>query len=179
MVKVLFIPGKNSRTDDFLAMLRPNRRVFYLSARSGNMVLTEDPELFVLELPADRTPCDFGAQAVVIGAGGTRFSPLPCGCVRDGAAAIFDPSDAVACSFVRTSGWRPITCGLGEKNSISLSSVGENRLVLSVGRDLTNLRGETLEVEERVFCAPVGDVGSAMLAGALLLLTEEGQDEQQ
>ena len=72
MVKVLFIPGKNSRTDDFLAMLRPNRRVFYLSAKSGNMVLTEDPELFVLELPADRTPCDFGAQAVVIGAGGVE-----------------------------------------------------------------------------------------------------------
>jgi hypothetical protein len=86
---------------------------------------------------------------------------------------IFDPQDGAHCGFVANRALRPVACGAGERNTVSISSISEDALVLSVGRDVQDVYGKLVEVQDHVFRGKIWDVSSAVLACTLLLLTEE------
>ena len=86
---------------------------------------------------------------------------------------IFDPEEAAHCGFISQLSLRPVTCGAGERNTVSISSITDHSLVLSVGREVTDVYGQMVEVQDHVFRGAIWDVPTAVLACTLLLLTEE------
>jgi hypothetical protein len=173
MIKVLMIPGSDFDVRQFLDLVRRRCGVLYVSADSGAVCADETTQLLILEMRSVGSPCDFGADIVVVGNGAPDISHLPNGCIKKGATVIFDPQDVYHCRFMADPALRPVTCGAGERNTVSISSIGDEALVLSVGRDVRNVYGGLVEVQDYVFHGKVWDVPSAVLACALLLLTEE------
>lgn len=170
------IPGAHYDAQQFLDLIRMRRGVLYVSADSGAVCGEEATELLILELRSTGGPCDFGADIVLVGNDAPDVPQLPCGCAKEGALAIFDPEDAARCGFIGEMTLRPVTCGAGERNTVSISSITEEAIVLSVGRDVQDVYGRMVEVQDHVFHGKVWDVPSAVLACALLLLTEERDD---
>lgn len=173
MIKVLMIPGMDFEVQQFLELVRRKYSVLYVSADSGAVCGDEAAQLLILEMRNVGSPCDFGADIVVVGNGAPDISHLPDGCVKKGAIVIFDPQNVRYCRFVEDSKLQPITCGAGERNTVSISSIGDESLVLSVGRDVQNVYGKLVEVQDYVFHGKIWDVPSAVFACTLLLLTEE------
>lgn len=167
------IPGARYDARQFLELVRRRRGVLYVSADTGAVCGEEATQLLILELRGVGGPCDFGADIVVIGADAPDISQLPGGCVKKGALAIFDPEDVIHCGFIGELALRPVTCGAGERNTVSISSITEDAMVLSVGRDVQNVHGSLVEVQDHVYHGRIWDVPSAVLACTLLLLTEE------
>lgn len=170
------IPGAHYDAHQFLDLVRRRRGVLYVSADSGAVWGDEATELLILELRRVGGPCDFGADIVLVGSDAPQVPQLPCGCVKEGALAVFDPEDVARCGFIGQVALHPITCGAGERNTISISSITEEAISLSVGRDVPDVYGRMLEVQDYVFHAKIWDVPSAVLACALLLLTEEREE---
>ena len=174
MIKVLVIPGIHYDAGQFLELVRQRGGVLYIAAGSGAVCGEDATRMLILELRGADNPCDFGADIVVVGSDAPDVRRLPCGCVKKDAMIIFDPQDIAQCSFVARRGYRLITCGSGERNTVSVSSIAEDAIVLSVGRDVRNAYGQMVEVQDYVFHAKIWDVPTAVLASTLLLLTEEG-----
>ena len=176
MIKVLMIPGPRYHAQQFCNMIKNNRKALYVSADSGNVDGEEpqaDNDLLILEMRPDGGPCDYGADIVIAADGAAPADRLPGGCIKKGAMLIFDPGSTDQCALISALDLTPVTCGTGEKNTISVSSVQDNAIVLTVGRDVPNLYGKTIEVQDHIFRGEQHDVRSAVLACALLLLTEE------
>ena len=167
------IPGTDFDVRQFLDLVRRRCGVLYVSADSGAVCADETPQLLILEMRNIGSPCDFGADIVVVGSGAEDISHLPHGCIKSGATVIFDPQDVCHCRFVADPALRPVTCGAGERNTVSISSIGDESLVLSVGRDVKNVYGKLVEVQDYVFHGAIWDISSAVLACTLLLLTEK------
>lgn len=176
MVKVLMIPGKNFDPRQFIEIVRNRRGILYVSADSGAVCGDAATQLLILELRNIAGPCDFGADIVLIGNDVADIQDLPCGCIKENALVVFDPADAVHCRFIQRRGLRPITCGVGERNTFSLSSISDDSIVLTVGRDAQKVNGELIEIQDHVYHAQIWDVPSAILACALLLLTQEKEE---
>ena len=176
MVKVLMIPGKDFNPQQFIEIVRNRRGVLYVSADSGAICGDAATQLLILELRNLAGPCDFGADIVLIGNDIADVHDLPCGCIKENALVVFDPADAVHCPFIEKRGLRPVSCGVGERNTLSVSSMTDDSIVLSVGRDVQKVNGELIEIQDYVYHAQIWDVPSAILACALLLLTQEKEE---
>lgn len=176
MVKVLMIPGKNFDPRQFIEMVRIQRGLLYVSADSGAVCGDAATQLLILEMRNIAGPCDFGADIVLIGSDVKDIHELPCGCIKRDAVIVFDPEDAAHCHFIKKRGLRPVTCGIGERNTLSISSITDDAIVLTVGRDVQNVKGEYIEIQDHVYYGNIWDVPSAILACALLLLTQEKED---
>ena len=176
MVKVLMIPGKSFDSRQFIEIVRNQRGMLYVSADSGAVCGDAATQLLILELRNVAGPCDFGADIVLIGNDVADIQDLPCRCIRKNALVVFDPADAVHCRFIEKRGLRPISCGIGERNTLSVSSITDEAIVVTVGRDVQNVNGELIEIQDHVYHAQIWDVPSAILACALLLLTQEKEE---
>ncbi len=176
MVKVLMIPSKNFDPRQFIEIVRSRREILYVSADSGAVCGEAATQLLILELRNMAGPCDFGADIVLIGNDVADIHDLPCGCIKENALVVFDPADAIHCRFIEKRGLRPVTCGVGERNTLSISSIADDSIVLTVGRDVQKVNGELIEIQDHVYHAQIWDVPSAILACALLLLTQEKEE---
>ena len=176
MVKVLMIPGKNFDPRQFIEIVRKCCGLLYVSADSGSICGDAATQLLILELRNVAGPCDFGADIVLIGNEVADIHDLPYGCIKKNALVVFDPEDAAHCRFIERRGLRPVTCGVGERNTLSVSSIADDAIVLTVGRDVQNVKGEFIEIQDHIYHAQIWDVPSAILACALLLLTQEKEN---
>lgn len=176
MIKVLMIPGQNFDPRQFIEIVRNRRGLLYVSADSGAVCGDVATELLILELRNIAGPCDFGADIVLIGNRVSNIHHLPQGCIKKNALVVFDPEDAAHCRFIERRGLRPVTCGIGERNTLSISSITEDAIVLTVGRDVQKVNGELIEIQDHVYHSQIWDIPSAILACALLLLTQEKED---
>ncbi len=176
MIKVLLLPGKNYHAQQFLNLVRAHRDVLYVSADTGAVSGEDAVDMLILELKNPEGPCDFGADIVLVGSDVKDVAILPCGCVKKGALAVFDPADVDSCGFISELDLRPVTYGCGERNTVSISSIGDDALLLSVGRDVLDVNGHMIEVQDHVYRGEIVDLPSAVLACTLLLLTEKREE---
>ena len=87
--------------------------------------------------------------------------------------AVFDPTRFEDISYLRSAQLTAVTCGINEKNTISVSSIDDDSIILTLFREIKGVYGQKLEMQEYLYenIPPVQDVYTAMLACALILLT--------
>jgi hypothetical protein len=86
--------------------------------------------------------------------------------------AVIDSDNGEAADLLRGDGIQTVTCGLSQKDTLTFSSLENDRAVVSLQRRLTALDGREIEpVELPVLCAPASREYPLLAAVAVLLLT--------
>ena len=86
--------------------------------------------------------------------------------------AVIDSDNSEAADVLLEDGIQTVTCGLSQKDTVTFSSLENDRAVVSLQRRLTALDGKEVEpVEFPVVCAPERREYPLLAAVAVLLLT--------
>ena len=88
-----------------------------------------------------------------------------------GAIAVCDAQNKTALEILKRNGVAVITCGSGHKNTITLASITENSAIISLQRNLYDLKGKKIEPADfKINLPPKFSPFSVMAAVAVLLL---------
>ena len=129
-------------------------------------LLLEKPDILLLEAGPGRYPRNFQADILLIAKDVSELRGNTDGMMRKNGIAVFDPARFEDISFLRTEQLTAVTCGINEKNTISVSSIHDDSIILTLFRELKGVFGQKLEMQESLYenIPPVQDVYTAILA---------------
>ncbi len=165
---------QNGVTADFSACVSKYRKILWVDRnRCCGGADESQPDILLLEAGPGRYPRNFQADILLIAKDVSELRGNTDGMMRKNGIAVFDPARFEDISFLRTEQLTAVTCGINEKNTISVSSIHDDSIILTLFRELKGVFGQKLEMQEYLYenIPPVQDVYTAMLACALILLT--------
>lgn len=138
---IILFAARNSKTEKEITEILCSFGVNYISS---SMVLQgkNQPTLISLHKP---TRLDIKKGMVIFCDDTERFA------AQDLPKTVFgicEEDCATALSVFKNSGVAVISCGLGSKNTVTVSSIGENQMLIAFQRSFINLKGEIIEPRE-------------------------------
>lgn len=177
MVRALLLTRAGQSSGEFVRSAQSGTKLLYLG-RGGicDTGKEREPKVLVVEATPDNLPKNYSADIVLIGRGIDRIASRAPGAIKKGAIAVFDQGIFADIGLINEHNLVPISCGTGEKNTITISSLTDETMTVSVQRQITGARGQIIDVQEYLFKSgsEIKDIYMTLLGNVLVLLTEEG-----
>ncbi len=165
---------QNGVTPDFSACVSKYRKILWVDKnRCCGGTVEAPPDILLLEAGPGKYPKNFQADVLLIAKDVSEIHGNADGMMKKNGIAVFDPTRFEDISYLRSAQLTAVTCGINEKNTISVSSIDDDSIILTLFREIKGVYGQKLEMQEYLYenIPPVQDVYTAMLACALILLT--------